>query len=286
MSAVQDARKAMFPNNAAKDGLDDKGNRADAEHGTFTNTTDVITGAQAMGANAKNVNTMNDITTEIQAGHPVVLAGNGTFPASSYKDGHFVTVSGYNADTGTYTVNDPTGKGPVEVTKEQLEAYARGQGGIYGVAISRGDGKQVAAADGQYGPAVSGGTQADGNTQPVTQGGAPAAGAPAGTQAGENVNGQQNAGPVISPTGAEINQDTGNMIMSAWQEVMTGNFNGPALQKLNEWYMQGDKNSQDPVRVMAGNILQMAGMVVPQNGAGNSGGIPPHISRLMQMQQM
>lgn len=106
-----------------------------------------------------------------------------------------------------------------------------------------------------------------------------------------------NDNPVMSPTGVEMSQEVANMIMAAWQEVMAGNFNGPNIQKLEQWYKQQNPNPQDPnsqnansqnpVMLIAANILMMAGKIVgPPGGMTPLGGgampgvaIPPGIQQ-------
>ena len=55
-----------------------------------------------------------------------VAAGNpsrGWPDKVSYDGGHFVTVTGYDAKSNTFTVLDPIAKAPIQVTPEQLAAY-------------------------------------------------------------------------------------------------------------------------------------------------------------------
>lgn len=81
-----------------------------------------------------------------KSGVPVILAGNPSqawnkrFPANQvypYNGGHWVTVSGYNSQTGNYVVNDPlSAVGPIEVSQAELQQYFSKDGGL-GIAVYR-----------------------------------------------------------------------------------------------------------------------------------------------------
>jgi len=72
--------------------------------------------------------------------------------------------------------------------------------------------------------------------------------------------------------------------MSVWKEIMTGNFSGSEMQKLYDWYMEGDKNSKEPMRIMAKNILHISGMIVSQPASAEAR--LPNMSGFMQMKQI
>ncbi len=168
VDTIQASRQAMYTNSdgkpivtdqfdsTIKDGVDSNGNRVDSEHSTFTTLEAIKRGAENSGATAEKITGLNSVNSQLNEGHPVVLLGKGTIPASDYKDGHFVTVSGYDEKTGMYMVNDPTGKGPVQCTKEDLEKYAAAQGEpcngiVSGVAISNPEQTGTASAANQTG---------------------------------------------------------------------------------------------------------------------------------------
>lgn len=69
---------------------------------------------------------------------------------------------------------------------------------------------------------------------------------------------------IFSPAGVQLSQDIAQLIMAAWQEVASGNFNGPNIQKLEQWYKNQDPNSQDPIKMIAANILLLAGKIIGQ----------------------
>jgi len=82
----------------------------------------------------------------------------------------------------------------------------------------------------------------------------------------------------------EINREAGKIIMSAWKEIMTGNFSGSEMQKLYDWYMEGDKNSKEPMRIMAKNILHISGMIVSQPASAETR--LPNMSGFIHMKQI
>lgn len=231
-------------------------------------------------------------TQNSQWGHVAIIKETHTDPPPPYV---VVAEANYGTNDGQ---NVPTRQIPYDPATNTIQQT--GHCPVQGWVHPEGDNSLVNAPPGQAGnyvpqsqmpaSAPGGGTPQTGASG--TQGGTPQAGDPGGVpgdtggQVNGNLPGIFGDNPVMSPTGVEITQSVGNMVMSAWQEIMMGNFNGPSVQKLYDWYMKGDKNSQDPIRQMAGNILQMAGMIVPQNGQNPVGGIPPHIARMMQAQQM
>jgi len=76
-----------------------------------------------------------------------------------------------------------------------------------------------------------------------------------------------------------MSSDTMNMVWEAMNDVMRGDFNSQAINKLYQWYTGENKNTYDPVRETAAQILAMAGKDI---SAGQTG-IPAHIARRMQM---
>lgn len=135
VDTVQAMRQSMYPDDPAQDGVTVNENgetvRNDAEHSQWTNFTGLITGAEAAGAEVNQIapNT-DDIATAVQSGHPVVVNGNpgadGGGWSDSYNSGHFITVSGYNPETETFTINDPLDNAPREVSKDDLSNYMEG----------------------------------------------------------------------------------------------------------------------------------------------------------------
>ena len=81
-----------------------------------------------------------------EKGEPVIMAGNpavpGAYPARfpyydirRYDNGHWIVVSRYVPERGTYIVNDPQSTiGPVEVTAQELVAFDSKDGG-FGIAV-------------------------------------------------------------------------------------------------------------------------------------------------------
>ncbi len=79
-------------------------------------------------------------------GEPVIMAGNPAVPTTytarypyydirRYDNGHWIVVSRYVPERGTYIVNDPQSTiGPVEVTAQELVAFDSKDGG-FGIAV-------------------------------------------------------------------------------------------------------------------------------------------------------
>jgi hypothetical protein len=81
-----------------------------------------------------------------ERGEPVIMAGNPAVPTTytarfpyydirRYDNGHWIVVSRYVRERGTYIVNDPQSViGPVEVTAQELAAFDSKDGG-FGLAV-------------------------------------------------------------------------------------------------------------------------------------------------------
>ncbi len=81
-----------------------------------------------------------------ERGEPVIMAGNPAVPTTytarfpyydirRYDSGHWIVVSRYVPERGTYIVNDPQSTiGPVEVTERELIAFDSKDGG-FGIAV-------------------------------------------------------------------------------------------------------------------------------------------------------
>ncbi|MBI2266712.1 MAG: C39 family peptidase, partial [Armatimonadetes bacterium] len=157
---IDAARYAMFSNSdgrtvdAARDGITGARNadgsfaRDKGEHQTTSTWVDDIKrGARNSGAETYAVHSTQDIADAVSKGDPVVLAGdprrNGSY-GDKYNIGysgrgdHFITVSGYDPATRTFTINDPLSRrGPLQVTWEQLDTFRD-----KGVALHRTGGRQ------------------------------------------------------------------------------------------------------------------------------------------------
>ncbi|TNE50324.1 MAG: hypothetical protein EP343_08770 [Deltaproteobacteria bacterium] len=135
VDTVQAMRQSMYPDDPAQDGVTVNENgetvRADSEHSQWTTFSALITGAEAAGAEVNQIRPdTGEIAESVQNGNPVVVNGNpgedGGGWADSYNSGHFITVSGYNAETETFTINDPLDNAPREVSSEELSNYMEG----------------------------------------------------------------------------------------------------------------------------------------------------------------
>jgi hypothetical protein len=87
-----------------------------------------------------------DMLAAVRRGTPVIMRGNPTarlcytsryeyYDIRRWDAPHWIVVARFNADRGTYTVNDPQSViGPVEATAHELLAYAS-QDGDFGIAV-------------------------------------------------------------------------------------------------------------------------------------------------------
>lgn len=100
----------------------------------------------ASGARWEESRDLSQITRWVKQGIPVVLSGNpargwdSRYSSSQvypFDGGHWVTVSGYDASTGYYIVNDPLSQiGPIYVSESELSSYTRSHGNL-GIAVHR-----------------------------------------------------------------------------------------------------------------------------------------------------
>lgn len=100
------------------------------------------------GCNARVMHDVHDMLNRVrQHGEPVIMGGNPWHPQTytarfpyhdirRYDSGHWIVVSRYVPERGTYIVNDPQSTiGPVEVTAAELVAFDSRDGG-FGIAVS------------------------------------------------------------------------------------------------------------------------------------------------------
>lgn len=106
------------------------------------------------GAQWSESNDFNQITDWVKQGIPVVLSGNpakgwdaryNNADVQHFDGGHWVTVSGYDAKTGFFIVNDPLSQiGPIYVSEQELKNYNSAHGKL-GIAVFRDAAQQQAA---------------------------------------------------------------------------------------------------------------------------------------------
>lgn len=89
-----------------------------------------------------------DILRAVRGGEPVIMAGNPTAPGCytarydyidirRWDSGHWIVVSRFNPERGTYTVNDPQSTiGPIEATDAELRAFSA-KDGDFGIVVGR-----------------------------------------------------------------------------------------------------------------------------------------------------
>jgi hypothetical protein len=149
---IIDLMRQQMVADSSRDGVGVDGQRVESEHNTYTNLNDIVRGAKATGANAQRIDPdIANIYNAIAAGGTVVVSGtfigkqplpwtgdrghdNQTAPGGSGK--HFVAVTGYNAQTGMFTVNDPARRTPLEVSAGTLSYFMESNAGA--VSIQRG----------------------------------------------------------------------------------------------------------------------------------------------------
>jgi hypothetical protein len=98
------------------------------------------------GAKWSETTNFSEMTNWVKQGIPVVLSGNPAHGWNSryasnqvypFDGGHWVTVSGYDAATGHYIVNDPLSQiGPIYVSEAELKSYNQAHGNL-GIAVFR-----------------------------------------------------------------------------------------------------------------------------------------------------
>lgn len=99
---------------------------------------------QAAGGQYTESTDFNQIKQWAKQGVPVILAGNPAYgwdgrytndQVYNFNGGHWVTVSGYDSQTGNYIVNDPLSQiGPIEVSEAELANYTAHNSGL-GIAV-------------------------------------------------------------------------------------------------------------------------------------------------------
>ena len=146
--AIRLARASMVTDRS-RDGLDGSGGNADGERNTFTNLSEVQRGAQLSGAVTQPLAAnAESIRGALLRGSSVVVLGtfSGKSPlpwtgdrgpdnnsAPGGATGHFVTVTAYNPNTGTFTVHDPARRTPLAVSGPTLELFIRGNAGALAI---------------------------------------------------------------------------------------------------------------------------------------------------------
>ncbi|PKO15814.1 MAG: hypothetical protein CVU39_09840 [Chloroflexi bacterium HGW-Chloroflexi-10] len=145
---VDMARRSMIAD-SYRDGVFANGQRAEAEHNSYTNFSDVMRGVQAAGASGQLLAGNSEaIRSALLGGAKVVVSGTfaGKSPlpwtgdrgvdnqiAPGGATAHFVTVSSYDQQRDLFTINDPARRTPLVVTGSTLEYFMRGNGGALAV---------------------------------------------------------------------------------------------------------------------------------------------------------
>lgn len=121
---------------------------ATGQNNTAVGTTDseLERAIEGSGARWSESTNLNELLGWVRQGIPVVLAGNpinawdrrySSDQVHPFDGGHWVTVSGYDASTGYYVVNDPLSQiGPIYVSAAELQTYNSSHGGL-GIAVFR-----------------------------------------------------------------------------------------------------------------------------------------------------
>jgi hypothetical protein len=146
--AVDLARRSMITS-SARDGVDARGNRVDAEHSTYTNFNDLARGAAAAGAKSQFIKaSAAGIQSALQNGASVIASGTfaGKYPlpwtgdrgfdnnsAPGNATAHLIEVSSYDPSSNTFTVHDPCRIQATQVSAAALEQFMAGNAGAMAV---------------------------------------------------------------------------------------------------------------------------------------------------------
>ncbi len=136
-------------NNHAKDGVDARGRRVDAEHNTFTDFNDLRRGAAAAGAKSKSLApTLSNIKQALEDGSSVIVSGTfvGKYPlpwtgdrgfdnhsAPGNATAHLIEVSAYDPSKKLFTIHDPARSRSNQVTASALRNFMSGNAGAMAV---------------------------------------------------------------------------------------------------------------------------------------------------------
>jgi hypothetical protein len=142
------ARRSMI-RDAYRDGVDANGSRAEYEHNSYTNFTDLKNGVQAAGARCALIGpNAESIRSALLSNSKVVISGTfaGKSPlpwtgdrghdnqsAPGGATAHFVTITGYDLQRDLFIVNDPARRTPLVVTGASLESFMRGNAGALSI---------------------------------------------------------------------------------------------------------------------------------------------------------
>lgn len=101
---------------------------------------------EASGCSYRILQHPKDMLRAVMGGEPVIMAGNPTvktcytarypyYDIRRWDSGHWITVSRWNPERRTFTVNDPQSTiGPIEATAEELYAFSS-KDGNFGIAV-------------------------------------------------------------------------------------------------------------------------------------------------------
>jgi len=142
---IVDLARLSMVKDSNRDGVDFNGRRAESEHNSYTNFSDLMTGAQAAGATVKTIgNNAQSIQNAINEGGVVIVSGtfSGKYPAPWTGDrgidnygapgnatAHIIAVTGYDEQENRFIVNDPARNSPLFVDAESLEYFMQGNAG-------------------------------------------------------------------------------------------------------------------------------------------------------------
>lgn len=142
---VVDLARRLMVADAARDGVGSMGERAEAEHSTYTNFEDLMRGARAAGARAERISpTAESVRAALEGGGRVILSGtfegkspppwsgdrgsdSNSAPGGATK--HLIAVTGFDRQSGRFIVNDPARRTPLTVSVEALERFISGNAG-------------------------------------------------------------------------------------------------------------------------------------------------------------
>ncbi len=141
---VDFARRVMVID-AARDGIDNNGLRADWEHNSYTSLAEISRGAETTGFHTRRISAdSSSIIQALQSGAQVIISGtfrnksplpwtgdtsNDYMSSPGGATEHFVLVSGYDERTGKVIINDPARQSPLTAYPSVLDYFMQGNDG-------------------------------------------------------------------------------------------------------------------------------------------------------------
>ena len=145
LGEVVDLARKIMVEDSFRDGVDANNQRADLEHNTFTNFSDLLRGARESGAKATLIlPNAQSIQSALEKGGKVIVSGtfvdkdplpwtgdsgNDNNSPPGFATQHIIAITAYDAKTNMFTIHDPARKNPHQVDGSTLEAFMSGNHG-------------------------------------------------------------------------------------------------------------------------------------------------------------